>query len=78
MSGVIYNIGLQNKTKGKSVLKNKLSQGFIKQEGSAATMIISDGNAGPSGASPAHLLCHGVRAYLKPRQFRRADIFRAK
>ena len=50
--------------------KNELDlyQGFIIPEGSAAAMIISDGNTGPSGASPAHLLCHGSRAYREPCQ----------
>ena len=29
-------------------------------------MITSDGNTGPSGTSPTHLLCHGERTYREP------------
>ena len=48
--------------------KKRPFQGFIIQQGHAADILITDGNTGPSGATPAHLLCHDARAYLKPRQ----------
>ena len=31
-------------------------------------MLITDGNTGPSEATPAHLLCHDARDYLEPHQ----------
>ena len=81
---VIYNIGLRNKlnrnckTTWKSLFKKRPFQGFIIQQGHAADILITDGNTGPSGATPAHLLCHDARAYLEPCQFRRGDNFCSK